>query len=63
MTKIKLDRQVTSFIKEGEAQPFEEAEKEFEDRPEQWKSILANGLEGFCIEGAIPAIKQAANIL
>ena len=42
MTKIRLERQITSWVREGDAEPFTEVEKEFENKPEEWASILEN---------------------
>jgi len=56
MTKIRHERQVTSWVKEGEAQPLAEAEEEFLDKPEEWEHILANAHQFTCQVRGIPMI-------
>ena len=46
--KVRMDRQVTSWVKEGEAQPYEEAQEEFKDRPAEWNSIVKNAHQFTC---------------
>ena len=49
ITKSRLERQTFSFVSEGTAQPFEEAEAEWKDKnPEAWEEIQKNATQFTC---------------
>ena len=48
VTKSRLDKQITSFKRSGEAMDFDEAEEKWRDKPEEWKSILENAPRFHC---------------
>ena len=49
ITKSRLERQTFSFVSEGTAQPFEEAEAEWKDKnPKAWEEIQKNATRFTC---------------
>ena len=48
ITKCRLDRQVSRWEQTGQAEKFDDVEKQYKNKPEEWATILANAQQFPC---------------